>query len=167
MGPDYLKKLLTGLLAWQDAPSSEGPQTSDAPRVPSTSGLAIGHRAPNRSETFEFLGIKYGQAPVGSLRFARPERYIASPDTVYNASNWVRTVPFVQCQESLLTCFPECVRRLDLEGIRHHLLTGNAEIVRRTYRQRPSSQTLLAMASRSLASSPLALETSKTRIALL
>lgn len=62
---------------------------SDTPSINSTSGLIIGHRAPDRRSTFEFLGIKYGQAPIGDLRFAPPQRYIAAPNTVYNASTWV------------------------------------------------------------------------------
>jgi hypothetical protein len=61
----------------------------DAPRVRSSSGTIIGHRAPHRPDTFEFLGIKYGKAPVGELRFAAPERHVAPPGYVYNASIWV------------------------------------------------------------------------------
>ena len=61
----------------------------EAPRVNTTSGAIIGHRSPHRPNTFEFLGIKYGEAPVGALRFAPPKRYNAPPDLVYNASNWV------------------------------------------------------------------------------
>ncbi|KAK5149886.1 hypothetical protein LTS14_010601 [Recurvomyces mirabilis] len=57
--------------------------------VNSTSGLIVGHRAQNRTKTFEFLGVKYGQAPVESLRFAAPIRYMAPAGTVYNASSWV------------------------------------------------------------------------------
>lgn len=61
---------------------------SDFPVVNSTSGILIGHRAPNRTETFEFLGIKYGQAPIGPLRFAAPRRVDIAPGIVYNASQW-------------------------------------------------------------------------------
>jgi carboxylesterase type B len=61
----------------------------DAPRVKSSSGTIIGHRARHRPETFEFLGIKYGKAPVGELRFAAPERYVAPPGSVYDASTWI------------------------------------------------------------------------------
>ena len=63
--------------------------THEHPEVNSTSGLIVGHRAQNRTKTFEFLGIKYGQAPVESLRFAAPIRYVAPAGTVYNASSWV------------------------------------------------------------------------------
>jgi hypothetical protein len=59
------------------------------PQVNTTSGIIIGHQAPDRPDTFEFLGIKYGQAPVGELRFAPPERYTAPAHTLYNASTWV------------------------------------------------------------------------------
>ncbi|KAI4252471.1 MAG: hypothetical protein L6R42_007953 [Xanthoria sp. 1 TBL-2021] len=57
-------------------------------QVNTTSGLIIGHRAPNKTDVTEFLGIKYAEAAVGELRFAAPKRYIALPGTVYNASEW-------------------------------------------------------------------------------
>lgn len=58
-------------------------------QVNTTSGLIIGHQAPNKTDVTEFLGIKYAEAAVGELRFAAPKRYIALPGTVYNASDWV------------------------------------------------------------------------------
>ncbi|KAK3710602.1 hypothetical protein LTR37_010229 [Vermiconidia calcicola] len=61
---------------------------SDKPSVHSTSVQIIGHRAPNRTETFEFLGIKYGRAPVGRRRFAAPQRFIPPDGAVYDASHW-------------------------------------------------------------------------------
>ncbi|KAK0267187.1 hypothetical protein LTR35_016461 [Friedmanniomyces endolithicus] len=67
--------------------------THEHPEVNSTSGLIVGHRAQNRTKTFEFLGIKYGQAPVESLRFAAPIRYVAPAGTVYNASSWHANCP--------------------------------------------------------------------------
>ncbi len=60
-----------------------------ASQVNTTSGLVIGHPAPNRTGVTEFLGIKYAEAAVGELRFAAPKRYIALPGTVYYASDWV------------------------------------------------------------------------------
>lgn len=61
---------------------------SDNPFVSSPSGQIIGHRAPNRTDTFEFLGVKYGRAPVGKLRFAPPQRYSTPNGTTYNATHW-------------------------------------------------------------------------------
>lgn len=63
-------------------------RSASPPAVSTTSGLIIGHAAPNRPEVSEFLGIRYAEAPVGNLRFAPPTRYHAPPGTVYNASNW-------------------------------------------------------------------------------
>lgn len=60
-----------------------------APQVNSTSGTIVGHQAPDRPDTFEFLGIKYGKAPVGKLRFAPPERHTAPAHAFYIASTWV------------------------------------------------------------------------------
>jgi hypothetical protein len=56
----------------------------------STGGTIIGHGAPNRSSVTEFLGIRYAAAPVGELKFAAPQKYVAPQDTVYEASEWVR-----------------------------------------------------------------------------
>ncbi|KAG8160571.1 hypothetical protein KVR01_010107 [Diaporthe batatas] len=58
------------------------------PTANTTSGLIVGHAAPNRSEVTEFLGIRYAEPPVGDLRFAPPKRYNAPAGTVYNASDW-------------------------------------------------------------------------------
>ncbi|KAK8029869.1 hypothetical protein PG993_011160 [Apiospora rasikravindrae] len=58
-------------------------------RVNTTSGLIVGHQAPNRTRVAEFLGIKYAAAPMGELRFAPPRRFAAPPGTFYKASKWV------------------------------------------------------------------------------
>lgn len=69
-------------------------QTTDKPLVQSSSGNIVGHRAPNRTDVFEFLGIKYGQAPVGDLRFAPPERYTPTDDNAtFIASDWNSDCP--------------------------------------------------------------------------
>ena len=52
--------------------SLSGP--SSAAAVKTMSDLIIGHTAPKRTAVTEFLGIQYGQAPVGNLRFAAPQR---------------------------------------------------------------------------------------------
>jgi len=67
---------------------------ANAPRVNTTSGTIIGHQAPDRPDAFEFLGIKYGQAPGGELRFASPERYTAPAHASYNASTWVSSTSY-------------------------------------------------------------------------
>ena len=85
----FSKWLVAWSLAGIAASDSSKSHNDDAPQVYSTSGTVIGHRSPHRPNTFEFLGIKYGQAPVGKLRFAAPERYVAPPSVVYNASKWV------------------------------------------------------------------------------
>lgn len=72
-----------------DSAAAHGASQSPYSRpVNTTSGLVIGHAASNRSEVSEFLGVRYAEPPVGNLRFAPPKRYYASPNTVYNASNW-------------------------------------------------------------------------------
>ncbi|KAF2112845.1 cholinesterase precursor [Lophiotrema nucula] len=73
--------------AWLVSLAIASPVKSE-PKVNTTSGIIIGHQAPNRTGTTEFLGIRYGQAPVGGLRFAAPKRYAAPAGTVYNASEW-------------------------------------------------------------------------------
>jgi hypothetical protein len=51
------------------------------------SGLIQGHAAPNRTTVSEYLGIPYGQAPVGDLRFAPPVHF--QSHATYNASAYV------------------------------------------------------------------------------
>lgn len=54
-------------------PSSTGYTVGQA--VDTTSGTIIGHPAPNAPDVSEYLGIRFGQAPVGDLRFAPPRAY--------------------------------------------------------------------------------------------
>ena len=89
MGRQSSKQVIAWFLTWLAVSSGAMSKAVYAPRVKSTSGLIIGHQAPDRPDTIEFLGIKYGQAPVGELRFAPPERYTAPADALYNASTWV------------------------------------------------------------------------------
>lgn len=84
-----LRQVLTGVLVL----ATGGLGSSEAPAVKSTSGLIVGHKAEHRPNSYEFLGIKYGQAPIGELRFASPRRYIAPEGTVFEASNWVKRSP--------------------------------------------------------------------------
>jgi carboxylesterase type B len=66
-------------------------QCSTAPPVGAAvwtgSGLIEGHAAPNRSSVSEYLGIPYGQAPVGDLRFAAPVAFHSNG--TYKAANFV------------------------------------------------------------------------------
>jgi len=43
--------------------------------VQTTSGMVKGHKADNQSEVSEYLGIPFGKAPIGDLRFAAPVKY--------------------------------------------------------------------------------------------
>ncbi len=43
--------------------------------VQTSSGLVTGHAAKNQSEVSEYLGIPYGQPPIGDLRFAAPVKF--------------------------------------------------------------------------------------------
>lgn len=83
-----LRQILTGVLVFATTSTACGSWTSEAPVVNSTSGLIVGHQS-QRSDSCEFLGIKYGQAPTGELRFASPKRYIAPAGAVFEASTWV------------------------------------------------------------------------------
>jgi cholinesterase len=58
--------------------------------VHTQNGVVKGHNAPNVSTVFEYLGLPYAQAPVGSLRFAPPKQYECQDQTVvYDAATWV------------------------------------------------------------------------------
>lgn len=50
-------------------------QSSAIDTVNTTSGPVTGHVATNHSGVLEYLGIPYGQAPVGDLRFSAPVEY--------------------------------------------------------------------------------------------
>ena len=82
--------LTTALVAVVIGSIQAGAQYSTT--VQTTSGSLIGHQAPNRSCVTEFLGVRYAQAPVGDLRFAAPQKYIAPQGTVFEASQWVNIV---------------------------------------------------------------------------
>lgn len=55
------------------------------------SGRVIGHAAKNASASgvSEYLGIPFGKAPVGDLRFAAPEKFEGSSSLVINGSIYV------------------------------------------------------------------------------
>ncbi|PQE19329.1 hypothetical protein CJF31_00009404 [Rutstroemia sp. NJR-2017a BVV2] len=57
--------------------------------VDTTSGSVTGHAASAYSEVSEYLGIPFGQPPVGNLRFAAPVRYEGSG--AINASTFGNT----------------------------------------------------------------------------
>ena len=46
--------------------------------VQTSSGPVSGHPAANDSQVSEYLGIPYGQAPIGDLRFAAPVKFIGN-----------------------------------------------------------------------------------------
>jgi len=108
-----IAQVLSAVLVFATASAADNASVLEAPEVNSTSGLIVGHRAGQRSGTYEFLGIKYGQAPTGELRFASPKRYLAPEGTVFEASNWVGLC--LQCGNHMveLTETTEC--RLSIE----------------------------------------------------
>ena len=61
--------------------------------VTTTNGLITGHRAPNATKVYEYLGIPFAQAPIGDLRFAPPEKIRSTTSkTPYIAQNFVSHV---------------------------------------------------------------------------
>lgn len=89
MGRQSSKQVVALVLTWLAISRGAMSKEMYVPRVSSTSGTIIGHQAPDNPDTFEFLGIRYGKAPVGELRFAPPQRYTAPAHAFYNASTWV------------------------------------------------------------------------------
>lgn len=59
--------------------------------VKTSSGPVKGHASETNPGVSEYLGIRYGKAPVGDLRFAAPAKYTS--DQLYDASNWVSCRP--------------------------------------------------------------------------
>ena len=56
--------------------------------VQTSSGPVSGHAATNDSQVSEYLGIPYGVAPVGTLRFAAPIKFNGTQ--ALNGSSFVR-----------------------------------------------------------------------------
>ena len=56
-----------------------------------SSGRVIGHAAKNASASgvSEYLGIPFGKAPIGDLRFAAPQKFEGSSSLVINGSIYV------------------------------------------------------------------------------
>jgi len=92
MGRHTSKQVVAWLLTWLAVSRGAVSYAAYAPRVNTTSGTIVGHQAPDRPDTYEYLGIKYGKAPVGELRFAPPERYTAPAHAFHNASTWVSSI---------------------------------------------------------------------------
>lgn len=59
--------------------------------VDTSSGRVSGHAAKNASQVSEYLGIPYGQAPVGDLRFAAPKKF--EGNAPLNGSSFVSLQP--------------------------------------------------------------------------
>ncbi|PQE26535.1 hypothetical protein CJF30_00001287 [Rutstroemia sp. NJR-2017a BBW] len=66
--------------------------------VTTTSGSVTGHAASAYSEVSEYLGIPFGQPPVGNLRFAAPVRYSGSG--AINASTFGNTCATLRSSSS-------------------------------------------------------------------
>jgi hypothetical protein len=108
-----LRQFLTSILVLATTTTADGSSTSGVPAINSSSGLVIGHKAEHKPNSYEFLGIKYGQAPIGELRFASPKRYIAPEGTVFEASNWV--ILCSPCVNGTMGLTQEIERRLPCE----------------------------------------------------
>ncbi|CAG8982726.1 hypothetical protein HYALB_00001007 [Hymenoscyphus albidus] len=87
-------KLFGVLTAWFLSFASASQAPDDCPPnnftvgqiVNTSSGNILGHAAPNHPEVSEYLGIPFGQTPVGDLRFAAPVKYVGS--SIINASTF-------------------------------------------------------------------------------
>ncbi|KAK5444400.1 hypothetical protein LTS15_010515 [Exophiala xenobiotica] len=62
--------------------------------VITSSGIIVGHAAPNATEVSEYLGIPYARAATGDLRFAPPVAYSSSD--VFDAIRFSHACPVVQ-----------------------------------------------------------------------
>jgi hypothetical protein len=80
--------------SFSSALPNSGPQRRQSWRIGQTvstsSGTVTGHHAPwpPSSGVSEYLGIPFGQNPVGSLRFAAPQRYEGQGKPV-SGDKWV------------------------------------------------------------------------------
>ena len=72
-------------------PATEKYSYSIGAAVNTTSGLIVGHPAPNATQVSEYLGIPFAQPPVGQLRFAPPVAYHST--RTFNASRFGADCP--------------------------------------------------------------------------
>jgi len=88
-----LDKLLSYSLVMSSAASAHHPlqvrqqNWAIGQTVQTSSGPVIGHAALTATEVSEYLGIRYAQPPLGSLRYAAPLPYTGT--TAFNASAFV------------------------------------------------------------------------------
>ncbi|PBP27860.1 carboxylesterase [Diplocarpon rosae] len=69
--------------------------------VDTDSGPVTGHAAENNTQVSEYLGIPYGQAPIGDLRFAAPLKYTGN--SPINATSFGPSCPVRQSSTSATT----------------------------------------------------------------
>ncbi|PBP21371.1 putative carboxylesterase [Diplocarpon rosae] len=69
--------------------------------VETESGPVTGHAAENDTQVSEYLGIPYGQAPIGDLRFAAPLKYTGN--SPINATSFGPSCPVRQSSTSATT----------------------------------------------------------------
>ncbi|CAL3969340.1 hypothetical protein PZA11_006090 [Diplocarpon coronariae] len=69
--------------------------------VETDSGRVIGHAARNNTQVSEYLGIPYGQAPIGDLRFAAPVKYTGN--SLINATSFGPSCPVRRSSSSPIT----------------------------------------------------------------
>jgi hypothetical protein len=107
--------IIAALVLIESALSSAIPQRNILTRrqwtigkpVDTTSGIITGHHAPwpANSGVSEYLGIPYGQNPVGNLRFAAPKRFSGKGNQILGAK-WVsRNIRGASSSQAVLTIF--------------------------------------------------------------
>ena len=82
--------LLIPLMGFASALLPRSADCSPGATVQTSQGPIIGHSAANRTQVNEFLGIPYAQPPLGSLRFAAPQKY--AKNETFNAIEFVSPV---------------------------------------------------------------------------
>jgi len=99
MKPSLLLALAAGASAYAAALSGIQERQSNwtvGQEVQTSSGPVTGHAAKNQSEVSEYLGIPYGQPPIGDLRFAAPVKFAGNASL--NGTSYV-SIPFHHYQK--------------------------------------------------------------------
>ncbi|KAI9049098.1 hypothetical protein LZ554_006946 [Drepanopeziza brunnea f. sp. 'monogermtubi'] len=91
--------------------------------VQTSSGSISGQAAKNNTEVSEYLGIRYGQAPIGELRFAAPVKFTGNSSI--NGTSFGPSCPVQQSNGSVSTAQARAAANVTSAGVLTLALLGN------------------------------------------
>ncbi|CZR68503.1 related to triacylglycerol lipase V precursor [Phialocephala subalpina] len=93
--------------------------------ISTTSGVILGHPAPNRTGVTEFLGIPYAASTNGSRRWLPPQRFTSN--VTFNASTYSQQGPSCPANIAGTVAFPNKTAQFDRIFLAFTTQGGNAQ----------------------------------------